>query len=192
MWRSKWPPRSRDTVMLLREVFHCQKTTRNHHLHFNLRSPFNSFKDHCQPSPDPTLMLFTEQLSHYHVLIMTRVKSGGQGRCRLTCSYVIIEDNGGLLDGTIFMSVFLNFLNCPGILSCRHLRWHPSESKTHHGSQLMRDYFTYKIIQSLSNNNRSHSATVNRPGLHYRNETQSNLFKIVAPPGFITRRSRPI
>lgn len=34
--------------------------------------------------------------------------------------------------------------------------------------------------------------TMNPPGLHSRNETRRNLFKIVPAPGFITRRLRPM
>lgn len=51
---------------------------------------------------------------------------------------------------------------------------------------------TVSLIDSFNlsvTTRRSHG--VNHPRLQSRNETQSNLFKIVAPPGFIIRRSRP-
>lgn len=54
---------------------------------------------------------------------------------------------------------------------------------------------TVSVIDSFNpsvTTRHSHSATVNPPGSQSRNETHSNLFKIVAPPGFITWRSRHI
>lgn len=128
---------------------YCVASTRNHHFPF-----FFKFL-HRQPfaSTDPTLTVFTEQPSYYHVLIMTCVKSGCKMKRSLKTIYHWRQRGfGGRCDINVHLLKPLGVHSCLIAERVIFLDCISLGIKRTTGAYLMRGYFTSRSIQSHSGN----------------------------------------